>query len=56
MKYQLVFYGRKVGAIGIMYWITVTIEASSEDEARIKIYDTHEHISGLVVTQLVEQK
>jgi hypothetical protein len=54
MKYRLEFLGRKVGAIGIFYQISVTLEASTEDEARLKIYDTHEHISGLKVTEVSE--
>ncbi len=54
MKYRLDFYGRKVGAIGIFYQTSVTLEAANEDEARRKIYDTHEHISGLRVTEVSE--
>jgi hypothetical protein len=54
MKYRLEFMGRTVGAIGIRYPISVTLDASSESEARIKIYDTHDHISDLRVTELAE--
>jgi hypothetical protein len=47
MKWKLDFVGRKVGAIGIRYPITITVEAESANEARLKAYDTHEHISDM---------
>jgi len=37
--------GRKVGAIGICYPITLTVEAPTYDEAVLRMNDTHEHIS-----------
>lgn len=40
------FYGRKVGAIGVMSEHTVTVVAESDDAAFVKLYDTHEHVFG----------
>jgi hypothetical protein len=42
--------GRTVGAIGIRYPVSITVEAESENEAKLKAYDTHEHISDFRVT------
>jgi len=40
------FVGRQAGAIGITYPITETIEAETEEAARLAMYDRYEHISG----------
>jgi hypothetical protein len=45
MKYQAYFYGRQRGAIGIFHQCSATVEAESVEAARLKLYDTHEHIS-----------
>ena len=42
--YKIVFYGRLNGAIGICYSITETVQADTEEEARLKLYDKYEHI------------
>ena len=44
-KYECRFIGRKVGAIGITYWITHTVYAEYQDQALSKCYDVFEHIS-----------
>lgn len=45
MKYKIKFIGRQIGAIGKFYNHTVIVEANSEEEARLKLYDKFEHIS-----------
>ena len=50
MTYQIAFYGRKRGALGIRYRIVVSVEAPSEEIARLKLYDDYEHISVIEVT------
>ena len=44
-KYNIRFKGREVGAIGILSWYEVTVEANNEEDAVLKLYDTHEHIT-----------
>lgn len=39
------FMGRELGAIGILYNYCREIKASSYNEAVLKLYETHEHIS-----------
>lgn len=51
MKYLAQFVGRTRGAIGIFYPCEVTVEAANQEAARLKLYDTHEHIQGLVLTE-----
>ena len=48
--YECQFYGREAGALGVLYWITVTVEAASIDDARLKLYDSWEHITDLSVS------
>ena len=50
-KYRFVIFARLRGAIGVCYPHTVTVEAADEDAARLKLYDTHEHISVLEVSR-----
>jgi len=45
-KYRIVFHGRKIGALGTSSFQVLDVEAETEDAARWKAYDTHEHISG----------
>lgn len=52
-KYTARFTGRLSGAIGCFHSCTVEIEAENEEAARLKLYDTHDHIQGL---RLEEQK
>ena len=43
-KYKFYFEGRKNNAIGKFYKFTLIIEAANFEAAKLKIYDTHEHI------------
>ena len=42
---RITFNGKLRGALGISYRHVVTVEAADSDAARLKLYDTHEHIS-----------
>lgn len=46
-RYTASFTGRKVGAIGITYYIQDWVEAENEEQAKLKLYDKYEHITGL---------
>lgn len=46
MKYEIKFFGRKIGALGVSGTYTLVVSAGSVEEARLKAYETHEHISG----------
>lgn len=50
--FECYFTGRKVGAIGAFCEFIVTVEAENEDAARLKLYDTHEHISKLMIRDI----
>ena len=44
-KYRCFFVGRQAGAQGLFGRFVVTVLANSVEEANLKLYDTHEHIS-----------
>lgn len=48
MKYRVTFKGRKAGAIGIFYPISIVVEADDPEAAKLKAYDEHEHCHGMV--------
>ena len=48
MKYTAHFIGKNKGPIGILQRFKVVVEADNEDDARLKLYDTHEHISDVI--------
>jgi hypothetical protein len=48
MKYTAHFIGKNKGAIGILQKFIVVVEADNEDDARLKLYDTHEDIRQCV--------
>jgi len=50
--YEIKFYGRPNGSIGIKRPCKITVLADDEAEARMKIYDTHEHVAGALVTEI----
>lgn len=52
MRYRAKFVGRKLGTIGITYLIEDIVEADNEEAARLKLYDTYEHIHGLDLTPI----
>ena len=43
-KYKVTFIGEKKDAIGISYQHTIEIECNNEQEIKLKLYDTHDHI------------
>lgn len=43
-KYTIKFKGCKLGSIGKPVNYTIVIEAENFKEAKIRMYDTHEHI------------
>jgi hypothetical protein len=47
-QYNLRFFGRKIGAIGLPYNHDVVVQAANPVAAAAKAYDTHEHLSGSV--------
>jgi hypothetical protein len=49
-EYTITFNGRKAGAIGIFYWITETVQAESEQEAVLKLYEKYDHITQKKIT------
>lgn len=48
-RYTFLFMGVKLGAIGKKQQFTVITEADNFDDAKLKLYDTHEHIYILKV-------
>lgn len=46
-KYRIVFWGRKRGALGVNSFQCRDVEAPSREEAILKLYETHEHISDV---------
>ncbi len=55
MKWKAQFFGRLKGAIGMCYWFEVVVDAPDGDAARLKLYDTHEHVDHLTVVLLTNQ-
>lgn len=45
-QYTCAFVGRRAGAIGISTRVAITIWTESPEAARLKCYDTHEHLEG----------
>jgi hypothetical protein len=50
MKYIARFNGCRLGAIGITYPCRAEVEADTPELARLKLFDTHEHITRLKLT------
>lgn len=48
MLYHCSFHGRQLGAIGVCYAIALQVEADDAEGARLRCYDTHEHILRFV--------
>lgn len=48
-KYKFKILAVKNGSIGKRYNFTVTTEAENFEDAKLKLYDTHEHIQILKV-------
>lgn len=51
MIYRVTFFGRKVGAIGICYWIAETVKADSDENALRALYTAYDHISGFRIRE-----
>lgn len=49
--FTLKFKGREVGAIGVFSDFNIQIAAESEQDLINKLYDTHEHISNLIISE-----
>lgn len=45
-RWMLAFTGRKNGALGITYRVEIEVEAETAEAARMRAYNTHEHIAG----------
>lgn len=43
--YRLLFLGRPVGSIGLRQVCSIEVQAEDEAAARLKAYETHEHIT-----------
>lgn len=43
-EYTISFTGRLKDAIGVVYKITASVEAQTEKDAILKLYDKYEHI------------
>lgn len=52
MKYLATFKGRKVGAIGITYYITASCEGDTKEAAILDLYKRYDHISQLTLTEV----
>ncbi len=52
--FECYFVGRQVGAIGIFHDVVLTVKAESAEAARLKCYNTHEHIRGFSCRDLPE--
>lgn len=54
MKFYATFNARNIGAIGITYPNTYTVEADTPEAARLALYEKWEHISHLKLTEIPE--
>ena len=50
--YRVVFWGKKKNALGISSFHCVDAMAETPEEAILKVYDSHEHVSNPRVTKL----
>lgn len=50
--WRAMFYGRRVGSIGVSVWSTTEVQAEDEDAARLKLYDEFEHIERLRLVEV----
>lgn len=50
--FKAIFQGRESGAIGAFSQHTATVTAKDDEAARLKLYDTHDHISHLKLEEL----
>lgn len=50
MRYSASFIGCTRGAIGIHHRIGTSVEATSPENARYKLYEAYDHIQDLMLT------
>ena len=43
-------FGRKVGSLGTSSTFTIGIEASSKEDAKLKVYNHYEHIQDMDIS------
>ena len=55
-KYKFNFLGVKIGSIGKRQNFTVITEADNFEDAKLKLYDTHEHITITKVNNIPVDK
>ena len=53
-RYTIRFYARQIGSIGLRQLYEKIIDAPDKESARLKLYDTHEHIS-VILCELEEK-
>lgn len=52
--FSITFRGREKNAIGVSSTYTKVVDAVDFEAARLKLYDTHEHIHVIVVKEVQE--
>lgn len=52
MRYLATFVGVLKGAIGARQRFRLEVEADNEEAANLNLYETHEHISQLILIKL----
>ena len=52
MKFEFEFIGRKKGAVGVSSSFCEVREGKNEHDAALALYDTHEHIRIICVTEV----
>lgn len=50
--YHIEFLGRECNAIGIVYFCVRKVRAWTQDDAILKLYETHEHIHDVRVVKI----
>lgn len=50
--FEITFTGRKLGAIGIMQHFRRIVSAETPEAARLKLYETHEHVTNATLRQM----
>ena len=53
-NYLINCYGKKNGAIGKSDRVSFTVSGTTQEEAQLKIYETHEHLEFLQMAEVVE--
>ena len=56
MLWRIVFYGKRLGAIGVSQGFSETVEAESADAAVLALYDRYEHIHVVLVSPILTRE